>query len=58
MEGFIHVSYMTDDFYQYNERTLSLIGRNKGRVFNLGKEVKARINTIDMEEREIMFGLS
>jgi ribonuclease R len=57
VEGFIHVSYMTDDFYQYNERTLSLIGRNKGRVFNLGKEVKVRINKVDMEEREIICGL-
>jgi len=57
VEGFIHVSYMTDDFYQYNERTLSLIGRNKGRVFNLGKEVKVRIDKVDMEEREIICGL-
>ncbi|MEW6001482.1 MAG: ribonuclease R [Nitrospirota bacterium] len=57
IEGFIHVSYMTDDFYRYNERTLSLIGKNTGRSFTIGKELRVRIDKVDMEEREIMLGL-
>lgn len=57
VEGFIHISYMTDDFYQYNERSLSLKGRNTGRSFNIGKELRLRIDKADMEEREIILGL-
>ncbi|HET6516187.1 MAG TPA: ribonuclease R [Thermodesulfovibrionales bacterium] len=57
VEGFIHLSYLTDDFYQYNERNLSLSGRNTGRVFTIGKDVKVSIDKVDREEREIVFGL-
>jgi ribonuclease R len=57
VEGFIHVSYMTDDFYQYNERALTLEGRNSGRTFRIGNELRVRVDKVDMEEREIVFGL-
>ena len=57
VEGFIHVSYLTDDFYRFDERSLSLSGRNTGKSFTLGKDVRVRVDRIDREEREILFGL-
>src|SRR4030043_498345 len=57
VEGFLHVSYMTDDFYQYNERSMSLVGRHTRRSFTIGKEVKVRIDKVDMEEREIILDI-
>ena len=57
VEGFIHVSYMTDDFYRYDENSLSLVGRNTGRRFGIGNEIRVRIDNVDMEEREIFLGL-
>ena len=36
VEGILHVSFMTDDFYQFNERTMSLIGRNTKRAAAAG----------------------
>jgi ribonuclease R len=57
VEGFIHVSYMTDDFYRYDDRSLSLVGRNTGRRFGIGNEIRVRIDKVDMEEREIFLGL-
>jgi ribonuclease R len=57
VEGFIHVSYMTDDFYRYDERSISLSGRNTGRRFRIGDSVTVRVDKVDMEEREIVFGL-
>lgn len=56
VEGFIHVSYMTDDFYRYNERTVSLVGKNTGRIFRIGDSLRVRIDKVDMDEREIMLG--
>jgi ribonuclease R len=56
VEGFIHVSYMADDFYRYNDRTVSLFGRNTGKTFRIGDGIKVRIDRVDMEEREILFG--
>ncbi len=57
VEGFLHVSYMTDDYYQYNERAISLVGRNTRRSFTIGKELRVRIDKVDMEEREIVLGI-
>jgi ribonuclease R len=55
VEGFIHVSYMTDDFYQYNENTMALFGRNTKRTFRIGQELTLRLDKVDMEERELLF---
>jgi ribonuclease R len=57
VEGFLHVSYMTDDFYQYNERLMCLVGRHTRRSLSIGKEVKVRIERVDMEEREIILDI-
>ncbi len=57
VEGFMHLSYMTDDYYQFNENNMSLFGRNKKRSFRIGQELRVRVDRIDIEEREIVFGL-
>lgn len=57
IEGFMHLSYMTDDFYQFNDNNMSLYGRNKKRSFRIGQELRVRVDRIDMEEREVIFGL-
>lgn len=58
VEGFLHVSYMTDDFYQYDEKSLSLYGIHRKKRFAIGSNVSVRIDRVDMEEREIALGLS
>jgi len=57
IDGFIHVSSMTDDFYQMDERLMRLIGRNTGRSFRIGQTLRLRVDRVDMEEREIHFGI-
>lgn len=57
VEGFLHVSYMTDDFYQYNEHNMTLCGRHTKHTFTIGKEIKVRIDRVDMEEKEIILDI-
>jgi len=57
VEGFLHVSYMTDDYYQYDEKTLSLSGLNKKRRYTIGDLIRVRIDRVDMEAREIVMGI-
>ncbi len=57
VEGFLHVSHLTDDFYQFNEQRMSLAGRNTKRSFSIGKELRVRIDKVDMEEREILLDI-
>lgn len=57
VEGFIHLSNLTDDFYIFNERTMRLHGRHTHRSFRIGQELSLRVDRVDREEREIVFGI-
>jgi ribonuclease R len=57
VEGFLHLSCLTDDFYQFDERQMKLIGRNTRRSFSIGKELRVRIDRVDTEEREIILDI-
>ncbi|MGO9613572.1 MAG: ribonuclease R [Dissulfurispiraceae bacterium] len=57
VEGFLHVSFMTDDFYQYDEKSISLHGTHKKKRYNIGTSLKVRLHKVDMEQREILFGI-
>lgn len=53
VEGLIHVSSMTDDYYIYVEKNLSLIGEHTKRVYQLGQKVKVQIAKVNVQERQI-----
>ncbi len=57
VDGFLHVSYLTDDYYIYDERNLQLVGRRKKRRFSIGDEITVRVDKVDLDQREIIFGL-
>ncbi len=58
VESFIHVSVMSDDFYVFNEKNLSLAGKHTGRKFRIGDIITARIDRVDLREKEIILGLA
>ncbi|MBA4374155.1 MAG: ribonuclease R [Thermodesulfovibrio sp.] len=57
VDGFIHVSYLSDDFYQFDDRAMKMVGRNSHRSFRIGQSLTLRVDKVDMVEREILFGL-
>lgn len=57
VEAFLHVSYMTDDFYIYDQETLTLRGKRKKKIFRIGDEITVRIEKIDEIDKEIIVGL-
>jgi ribonuclease R len=58
VEGFIKVSDMMDDYYNYDERSASLKGRHSGKSFRFGRRVHVRLDNVDMEARALLFGLA
>ncbi len=56
VEGFLHVSSMSDDYYRFDAKSYRLIGRRTKRTFKIGKEVQVRIERVDTEERDILLG--
>ncbi|RMF99779.1 MAG: VacB/RNase II family 3'-5' exoribonuclease, partial [Nitrospirae bacterium] len=57
VEGFLHVSYMTDDYYIFDEDKVLLFGKRTRRRFTLGDTLTVRLDRVDIEGREIVFGL-
>ncbi|MBD1383537.1 ribonuclease R [Metabacillus arenae] len=55
IEGLIHVSYMTDDYYRYDERHYAMIGERTGNVYRIGDEITVRVVNVDKDERAIDF---
>jgi len=55
IEGLVHVSYMTDDYYRYDERQYALIGERTGNVFRIGDELTVRVIHVNKEERAVDF---
>ena len=56
VEGFLHVSSMTDDYYRFDEKNYRLIGRRRKKSFTVGKELNVRIDSVDIAERDIRIG--
>ncbi|MDA0377856.1 MAG: ribonuclease R [Bacteroidetes bacterium] len=54
VEGMVHVRNM-DDYYEYDERSFSLVGRRSGRRYRPGDPVRVLIAGADLEKREIDF---
>ncbi|MEK4871234.1 ribonuclease R [Bacillus sp. UniB3] len=55
IEGLVHVSYMTDDYYRYDERHFAMIGERTGKVFRIGDEITVRVVNVNKDERAIDF---
>lgn len=55
IEGLVHVSYLTDDYYHYDERSYSMIGERTGNVFRIGDEITVRVINVNKDERSVDF---
>lgn len=58
IEGLVHVSYMTDDYYHYDERQFAMIGERTGNVFRIGDEVTVRVINVNKDEQSIDFEIA
>jgi len=57
VQGLVHVSTMTDDYYHFDEKAHTLKGENTKRVYRLGDKVEVQVTRVDLERRQIDFGL-
>jgi ribonuclease R len=57
IEGLVHVSAVTDDFYIFDEENFMLRGRHTGRKFRIGDAITVRVDRVDIDEKEIYLGI-
>jgi ribonuclease R len=58
VEGLVHISSLSDDFYHFEEERQRLLGANRRRIFQVGGEVTVRVAKVSLERREIDFDLA
>lgn len=56
-EGLVPVREIGDDFYEYDEVTISLVGRKNKKRFRLGDKLRVRVRAADPARRRLDFEL-
>ena len=57
VQGLVHVSSMTDDYYRFDEKAHLLKGENTKKTYRLGDRVEVQVARVDLERRQIDFAL-
>ena len=57
VDGLVHVSTLTDDYYQFDERGHALVGRRRKRTYRLGDPIRVQVVRVDRDERRVDFEL-
>ncbi len=57
VEGLVHVERMSDDYYEYDENNVTLVGRLSGKVYKLGDKVTIKVVSADKLTQRIDFEL-
>ena len=57
VQGLVHVSSMTDDYYRFDEKAHRLLGENTKKVYRLGDQARVQLVRVDLERRQLDFAL-
>ena len=47
VEGLIHVSVLSGDFFYYNKESYEMIGRDTGKTYKLGERIRVQVKSVD-----------
>lgn len=57
VEGLVRLQDLKDDFYVFNEDTMTIIGRHRKHVYRMGDEVKIKVKAANKDEGAIDFAI-
>ncbi|MHB1418461.1 MAG: ribonuclease R [Bacillota bacterium] len=57
VEGLVHVSTLTDDYYRYDEKNYRLVGEHTHKIYKIGDHVRIQVARVSVEARQIDFEL-
>lgn len=55
IDGLVHITSLTNDYYQFDETSQYLIGESTGVVFRLGDPLTVKVVSVSLEDRKIDF---
>ena len=53
IEGLIHISSLGQDYYQYDEKRLRLVGENSGVKYHVGDLLSVKVAAVNLDEKKI-----
>jgi len=56
-EGMVPIRYLDDDYYDYDEKTYSLVGNRKKHCYRLGDPMKIKVVRANLERKQLDFAL-
>ena len=56
-EGLVPLRDLEDDYYEFDERNICLVGRRQHHRYNLGQRVRIRVERADLDRRQLTFTL-
>ncbi len=56
-EGMVSIKSIVDDFYEFNEEEYMIVGKQSGRKFEIGDEVKIEVMTANLSRRQLDYRL-
>jgi len=57
-EGLVHISSLTDDYYEFDDEHLALFGRRHKKRYRLGDRVRVEVARVDIQRRMLDFRLA
>jgi ribonuclease R len=57
-EGMVRISDLKGDYYVYNSKTHALVGKSSGKTYQLGDEIKVKVESTNLQKRQIDFTLA
>ncbi|HHX50828.1 MAG TPA: RNB domain-containing ribonuclease, partial [Clostridia bacterium] len=57
VEGLVHVSTITDDYYSFQEKQMALLGEHTRKIYRLGDPVTVLVTKVNVADRQIDFEL-
>ncbi|MDY3021743.1 MAG: ribonuclease R [Oliverpabstia sp.] len=55
VEGLVHVSTLTDDYYEFDEENYCLVGESSKREYHLGDAVRIMVSEVDINTKSVDF---
>ena len=57
VEGLVHVTELLDDYYEFNERLMCMVGRRKKKIYRMGDKVLIKVLRASKDDRQVDFAI-
>ena len=57
VEGLVHITRMSDDYYSFVESQMALVGERTKRTYRIGQSLRVKLDNVDIDQRQVDFSL-